>query len=361
MRPAGRGKEIEAAGRHRDLRRGERRAAGRMRHRPATPRRSPSCSAATARRSHAMPGASWATTAAPRTSCRRSSCRRCAASAASTGPAGFKPWLYRIAHNTCVDHMRRNRRGRGGLDRRRASSPPTRRSGSSAGAEHPRRGHQKEDFKNLREAFGGLPPAQSEVLVMRELEGLSYDEIALRAWDHARLRGKHAVPRPAGPAGRVRPDRDRRAVPAHAARDGPDGRGHRRPAGQAGARPPRCAAASLPARRVRDGPRRAGAGVAGTGLRGGLSRVAALLPLPWLIHRRADDRRRVLGRRRRRRLAGHSGADGDHEAQRPRVGIGRRPGRDGDPQGGRGGGSGGGRRRRRYRGEEEQDRGSTCC
>ena len=25
-------------------------------------------------------------------------------------PAGFKPWLYRIAHNTCVDHVRRNGR-----------------------------------------------------------------------------------------------------------------------------------------------------------------------------------------------------------------------------------------------------------
>ena len=24
-------------------------------------------------------------------------------------PSGFKPWLYRIAHNACVDHMRRNR------------------------------------------------------------------------------------------------------------------------------------------------------------------------------------------------------------------------------------------------------------
>ena len=26
-------------------------------------------------------------------------------------PSGFKPWLYRIAHNTCVDHMRRTYRG----------------------------------------------------------------------------------------------------------------------------------------------------------------------------------------------------------------------------------------------------------
>ena len=95
-------------------------------------------------------------------------------------PAGFKPWLYRIAHNTCVDHMRRTRRAEEvSIDA--SLLPPNeeirlfRQAPSTHAAVT-----QKEDFKNLREAFGGLPAAQSEMLVMRELEGLSYDEIALR-------------------------------------------------------------------------------------------------------------------------------------------------------------------------------------
>jgi len=95
-------------------------------------------------------------------------------------PSGFKPWLYRIAHNTCVDHMRRTYRG----DEVSMDATPLpaseeirlfRRAPSTHAAVT-----QREDFKNLREAFGGLPPSQSEVLVMRELEGLSYDQIAAR-------------------------------------------------------------------------------------------------------------------------------------------------------------------------------------
>ena len=204
-------------------------------------------------------------------------------------PAGFKPWLYRIAHNTCVDHMRRTGRAEEvSIDANLL--PPSEeirlfRRGPSTHAAVT----QKEDFKNLREAFGGLPPAQSEMLVMRELEGLSYDEIAAPPGRDPRLRREHAVPRPAGPAGRVRRDHDRRALPADAPRDGADGGGHGWAARQARARPSRARLPALPARRLRDGSRGPALEAPVTGLRGGLSRVAALLPLPWLIHRRADD------------------------------------------------------------------------
>jgi RNA polymerase sigma factor (sigma-70 family) len=203
-------------------------------------------------------------------------------------PAGFKPWLYRIAHNTCVDHMRRNRRAEEvSIDANLL--PPSEeirlfRKGPSTHAAVA----QKEDVKNLREAFGGLPPAQSEVLVMRELEGLSYDEIALRlgvtrasvestlfrarqglrdeygeiATGERCLRMRPVIARLAEGMGGLR---DRRALARHV-------RGCQPCRRDAWAMGLGGSALEAPA----------------TGIRGGLSRVASLLPLPWLIHRRAD-------------------------------------------------------------------------
>ena len=217
-------------------------------------------------------------------------------------PSGFKPWLYRIAHNTCVDHMRRTYRAdEVSID---ASPLPAseeirlfRRAPSTHAAVT-----QREDFKNLREAFGGLPPSQSEMLVMRELEGLSYDQIAARmgitrasvesmlfrarqglrdeygqiATGERCLRMRPVMARMAEGMGGLR---DRRALARHVR----------------GCQPCRRDAFAM--------------GLAGpaleapvTGLRGGLSRVAALLPLPWLIHRRGDE----PGRRVRRGGGGGS-------------------------------------------------------
>jgi RNA polymerase sigma factor (sigma-70 family) len=203
-------------------------------------------------------------------------------------PAGFKPWLYRIAHNTCVDHMRRNGRAEEvSIDAN--VLPPSeeirlfRQWPSTHTAVT-----QKEDFKNLREAFGGLPRAQSEMLVMRELEGLSYDEIAVRlgvtrasvestlfrarqglrdeygeiATGERCLRMRPVMARMAEGIGGLR---DRRALARHVRGCQPC----RRDAFAMGLGGP---ALEAPV----------------TGIRGGLSRVAALLPLPWLIHRRTD-------------------------------------------------------------------------
>ena len=204
-------------------------------------------------------------------------------------PSGFKPWLYRIAHNTCVDHMRRTYRG----DEVSMDANPLpaseeirlfRRAPSTHAAVT-----QREDFKNLREAFGGLPPSQSEVLVMRELEGLSYDEIAARmgitrgsvesmlfrarqglrdeygqiATGERCLRMRPVMARMAEGMGGLR---DRRALARHV-RGCQSCRRDAFAMGLAGS------ALEAPA----------------SGLRGGLSRVAALLPLPWLIHRRGDE------------------------------------------------------------------------
>ena len=99
---------------------------------------------------------------------------------ASTQAIAFKPWIYEIAKNACIDEYRRSRRTREVsldadeelVDGRRAllSLAPT----PAAAVE----GRQLLD--DLRGAFGGLSETHHKLLVMRELEGLSYDEIGRR-------------------------------------------------------------------------------------------------------------------------------------------------------------------------------------
>jgi RNA polymerase sigma factor (sigma-70 family) len=93
----------------------------------------------------------------------------------------FKPWIYEIAKNACIDQFRRGRRaelvsydadeGLGETDRGKlvTTSP----SPDAAVA-------QKQSIDHLRGAFGGLSEAHHEILVMRELEGMSYRQIGER-------------------------------------------------------------------------------------------------------------------------------------------------------------------------------------
>ncbi|HXD63012.1 MAG TPA: sigma-70 family RNA polymerase sigma factor [Solirubrobacteraceae bacterium] len=94
----------------------------------------------------------------------------------------FKPWIYEIAKNACIDEFRRGSRARevpleadGGefvVDRQQSpvSSVPT----PVAAVE------SKQRLDDLRGAFGGLSATHHQLLVMREFEGMSYDEIGQR-------------------------------------------------------------------------------------------------------------------------------------------------------------------------------------
>src|SRR3954454_25364448 len=96
-------------------------------------------------------------------------------------PIAFKPWVYEIAKNACIDQFRRSRRaeevsydadeGLGAADYGRLVS-------SDAMPEHEL--ESKTNLDHLRGAFGGLSETHHEILVMRELEGLSYREIGER-------------------------------------------------------------------------------------------------------------------------------------------------------------------------------------
>lgn len=89
----------------------------------------------------------------------------------------FKPWIYQIARNACIDHLRRLKRADEiSIDSEDfGPSYEGRLSQGVSGTETTV--SQREDLENLRQAFGGLPNSQHRALVLRELEGLSYEEI----------------------------------------------------------------------------------------------------------------------------------------------------------------------------------------
>src|SRR4051812_44751452 len=83
-------------------------------------------------------------------------------------PVTLRAWLYRIAHNRCLDELRRPTPPPGDVfdvSRRPAPDPP---------AEAERR----EDLRRLVCDLGRLPEQQRSALVMREFDGLSHAELA---------------------------------------------------------------------------------------------------------------------------------------------------------------------------------------
>ena len=93
----------------------------------------------------------------------------------------FKPWIYEIAKNACIDQFRRSRRaeevsmdageGLGQADHGRlVAAEPTPDDAVDA----------KQQLDHLCGAFGGLSDSHHEILVLREFEGLSYREIGDR-------------------------------------------------------------------------------------------------------------------------------------------------------------------------------------
>jgi RNA polymerase sigma factor (sigma-70 family) len=95
-------------------------------------------------------------------------------------PIAFKPWIYQIAKNACIDELRRSRRSlEVPLEHQREwadgeadllSQDP----GPELAVE------SKQQLEVLRSAFRGVSELHHRILVLRELEGLSYLEIGER-------------------------------------------------------------------------------------------------------------------------------------------------------------------------------------
>jgi RNA polymerase sigma factor (sigma-70 family) len=82
-------------------------------------------------------------------------------------PDAFRPWLYRVAHNACMSHLRMRRpvlvADNGVLV------------GAAAAAE-PVDGH-REELRQLLDDIGKLPDVQRGALLLREMDGFSYEQV----------------------------------------------------------------------------------------------------------------------------------------------------------------------------------------
>ena len=94
------------------------------------------------------------------------------------GESSFSTWMYRLTTNVCIDHLRRQKRREGvepavSLDDENSgwAEPADRASDPQQVLEQSERGQA------LARGLAKLPDWQRRVLVLRELSGLSYQEI----------------------------------------------------------------------------------------------------------------------------------------------------------------------------------------
>jgi RNA polymerase sigma factor (sigma-70 family) len=80
-----------------------------------------------------------------------------------------RPWLYRIARNRSLNHLRRNTAI--GVDSMDAHF-------ADAGQSTSEKAHKREEFRLLLDDIGRLPETQRSALVLREMDALSYEQIA---------------------------------------------------------------------------------------------------------------------------------------------------------------------------------------
>ena len=94
------------------------------------------------------------------------------------GDSSFSTWIYRLTTNLCIDHIRRQKR-------QQEIKPVTSIDDSENGLgevadwkQDPQRHVERQELhRTLARALQQLPDQQRQILVMRELSGLSYQEI----------------------------------------------------------------------------------------------------------------------------------------------------------------------------------------
>lgn len=94
--------------------------------------------------------------------------------------ASFYTWLYRIAKNVCIDHLRRQKVRRA---EQFEEGVATKDSGGVISLAHrredPGRNLERKRLQaRIIEALDALPDEQREIVLLREVEGLAYKEIA---------------------------------------------------------------------------------------------------------------------------------------------------------------------------------------
>src|SRR5581483_335849 len=84
-------------------------------------------------------------------------------------PIAVRPWLYRIARNRCLNHLRKpTADGQDTMDTHPHMN----------GVTTHERVQNREEFRNLLTDVGDLPETQRSALLLREIDAMSYEEIA---------------------------------------------------------------------------------------------------------------------------------------------------------------------------------------
>lgn len=89
------------------------------------------------------------------------------------GHFSFGAWIVSLARNLCIDHYRRRKREKSFVHVSDEAVLPL----LTATDDPARNALQKERTKLLFEAIAELPEDLSEILILRDLDGLAYDEI----------------------------------------------------------------------------------------------------------------------------------------------------------------------------------------
>ncbi len=88
---------------------------------------------------------------------------------ADNRPINTRPWLYRIARNRCLNHLRKPKAaGQDSMDIFERDN----------GATTAETVHRREEFRDIVHDVGELPETQRTALLLREIDALSYDQIA---------------------------------------------------------------------------------------------------------------------------------------------------------------------------------------
>jgi len=94
--------------------------------------------------------------------------------------ASFSTWLYKIAVNTCIDELRK-RKGKETLsldDEIEGYDGSIKNQFADKSVDVEREIIEKEGFESIKEAINNLSEEHKVVITLRDIEGLTYDEIA---------------------------------------------------------------------------------------------------------------------------------------------------------------------------------------
>ncbi len=95
------------------------------------------------------------------------------------GQASFYTWIYRITYNVAIDHLRsRSRKEVSDLPESKQVDEALRRAGHATPGDPDRESNRRELKAVLGKAMARLSEKHRAIIVLREIEGLSYEEMA---------------------------------------------------------------------------------------------------------------------------------------------------------------------------------------